>query len=112
MIQELTAGIPYTVDTGEKLVNETFGPNNIRRRNSGTQQLMPMAVRNGRLHTGEISLDKPVSSVEHKPRSAISMRQLESVYYPEVEQLINESRAHPAWHFRSPCARTKPSAKS
>jgi hypothetical protein len=24
------AEIPYTFDTGEKLVNETFGPNNIR----------------------------------------------------------------------------------
>jgi hypothetical protein len=29
------AHISYTADTGEKLVNETFGPNNIRRRGSG-----------------------------------------------------------------------------
>ena len=26
----MQAGIPYTVATGEKLVNETFGPNNIQ----------------------------------------------------------------------------------
>jgi hypothetical protein len=91
MIKELTAGIPYTVDTGEKLVNETFGPNNIRRRNSGTQQLMPMAVRNGRLHTGEISLEQTgFILVEHKTQVGdfFDTRQLESVYYPEVEQLI------------------------
>ena len=58
MIQELTAGIPYTVDTGEKLVNETFGPNNIRRRKTGSHELMTMAVRNGRLLGGEISLEQ------------------------------------------------------
>jgi hypothetical protein len=32
----INAEIPYTVDTGEKLVNETFGPGNIRRRYEGT----------------------------------------------------------------------------
>ena len=26
MSSEITVGIPYTVETGEKLVNETFGP--------------------------------------------------------------------------------------
>ena len=35
-IRGTEAEIPYTADTGEKLVNETFGPNNIRRRSSGT----------------------------------------------------------------------------
>ena len=91
MIQELTAGIPYTVDTGEKLVNETFGPNNIRRRNSGTQQLMPMAVRNGRLLAGEISLERNgFVLVEHQTKVGdfFDSQQLESVYYREVKQLI------------------------
>ena len=62
MIQELTAGIPYTVDTGEKLVNETFGPNNIRRRKTGTHELMPMSVRNGRLLTGQLALRHVMSA--------------------------------------------------
>ena len=44
----MQASIPYTVDTGEKLVNETFGPNNIHRKTSGTQELHPMEVRDGR----------------------------------------------------------------
>ena len=34
----ITAKIPYTVDTGEKLVNETVGPNTIRRRRSGKNE--------------------------------------------------------------------------
>jgi hypothetical protein len=91
MNQELTAGIPYTVDTGEKLVNETFGPNNIRRRNSGTHQLMPMAVRNGRLLGGKLSLEQNgFVLVEHQTKVAdfFEPRQIEKVYYPEVKQLI------------------------
>ena len=91
MIQELTAGIPYTVDTGEKLVNETFGPNNIRRRKTGAHDLMPMSVRNGRLLAGEISLEKNgFVLVEHKTQVGdfFDTGQLEAVYYREVEQLI------------------------
>ena len=91
MIQELTARIPYTVDTGEKLVNETFGPNNIRRRKTGSHELMTMAVRNGRLLAGEIALEQNgFVLVEHKTKVAdfFDPRQLESVYYPEVERLI------------------------
>jgi len=91
MNQETTAGIPYTVDTGEKLVNETFGPNNIRRRKTGTHDLMPMSVRNGRMLAGEISLEQNgFVLVEHKTKVGdfFDTEQLESVYYPEVEQLI------------------------
>jgi hypothetical protein len=91
MTPETTIGIPYTVDTGEKLVNETFGPNNIRRRKTGTHELMPMAVRNGRLFAGEITFEKHgFVLVEHKTKVAnfFDTKQLESVYYPEVEQLI------------------------
>ena len=93
MNQETTAGIPYTVDTGEKLVNETFGPNNIRRRKTGTHELMPMAVRNGRLFADEISFERNgFVLVEHKTKVAdfFDAEQLESVYYPEVEQLIKQ----------------------
>jgi hypothetical protein len=93
MIQELTVGIPYTVDTGEQLVNETFGPNNIRRRKTGTHDLMPMSVRNGRLLAGEISLEQNgFVLVEHKTKVSdfFDSAQLEAVYYPEVEQLIKQ----------------------
>jgi hypothetical protein len=90
----LTAEIPYVVDTGEKIVNETFGPNNIRRRRTGTQELKPMEVRDGRATAGEFDLEKNgFIFVEHKTRVAdfFDPEQLKSVYYPEVERLIRES---------------------
>jgi len=93
MTPDITVGIPYTVDTGEKLVNETFGPNNIRRRKSGVHELMSMTVRNGRLYNDQISLEEQgFILVEHKTEVGdfFDTKQLESVYYPEVEQLIKQ----------------------
>jgi hypothetical protein len=91
MIQEIAALIPYTVDTGEKLVNETFGPNNIRRRKTGTDELKQVTVRNGRLIADRLSLDQQgFVFVEHntKVTDFFDTKKLESVYYPEIEQLI------------------------
>jgi len=91
MVEAVTVGIPYTVDTGEKLVNETFGPNNIRRRKTGEHELKQMAVQNGRLLADRLSLEEQgFVFVEHKTKVAdfFDPAQLESVYYPEVEQLI------------------------
>jgi hypothetical protein len=93
MISELTVGIPYTVDTGEKLVNETFGPNNIRRRKTGAHELIPMAVRNGRLPANKTSLEEHgFVLVEHRTKVAdfFDAEQLAAVYYPEVEELIKQ----------------------
>ena len=89
----VTAGIPYTVNTGETLVNETFGPNNIRRRRTGTHHLRPMRIRDGRPLAGRLSLDEHgFLFVEHKTRVAdfFDPGQLKAVYYPEVERLIRE----------------------
>jgi len=94
MNQELTVEIPYTVETGESLVNETFGPNNIRRRKTGTHELKPMAIQNGRLIAGRLSLDEEgFVFVEHKTwvRDFFDAEELQSVYYPEVERLIKEA---------------------
>ena len=86
----MQASIPYTVDTGENLVNETFGPNNIHRKTSGTQQLHPMEVRDGR--QGKFSLDENgFTLVEH--RTAVQDflgENLEKVYYPEIAALIRK----------------------
>jgi hypothetical protein len=93
MNQTVTVGIPYTFDTGEKLVNETFGPNNIRRRRTGTHELKPVEVRNGRLVADQLSLDEQgFVFVEHKTKVTdfFDPAQLESVYYPEIEQLIKD----------------------
>jgi hypothetical protein len=91
MIQEVTASIPYSLETGEKLVNETFGPNNIRRRNTGAQELKLMTLHNGRLLRDRLSLDEQgFVLVEHKTkvRDFFDAAELEAVYYPEIEQLI------------------------
>ena len=89
----LTATIAYTLDTGEKLVNETFGPNNIHRRHIGIMDPRPMQVENGRPRAGEFSLDKNgFAFVEHQTRVGdfFAKDRLQADYYPEVEQLIKE----------------------
>lgn len=91
MIETMAVDIPYTLDTGEKLVNESFGPNNIRRRRLGTDELKPMTIRNGRLTADSLSLEEQ-GFIFVKHNTAVSdffdAAQLSSVYYPEVEQLI------------------------
>jgi hypothetical protein len=94
MVEAVTVDIPYTPDTGEKLVNETFGPNNIRRRKTGADDLKSMIVHNGRLFLERLSLDEQgFVFVEHKTKVAdfFDVDQLQSVYYPEVEQLIKRA---------------------
>jgi hypothetical protein len=89
--EALTAEIPYTIDTGEKLVNETFGPNNIRRRRTGAHDLRPMTILNGRLHA--LSLERNgFVLVDHKTavKDFFDRQQLETVYYAEVEALIKK----------------------
>ena len=94
MVEAVTVDIPYTPDTGEKLVNETFGPNNIRRRKTGADELKSMTVHNGRPLLDRLSLDEQgFVFVEHKTKVAdfFDLEQLELVYYPEVEQLIKSA---------------------
>jgi hypothetical protein len=85
----MQAAIPYTLDTGEKLVNETYGPNNIRRRVAGAHELKTVAVEDGR--SGRWSLEQNgFELVEHRTAMAdfFDAQALKSVYYPEVEALI------------------------
>ena len=89
----MQAEIHYTVDTGEKLVNETFGPNNIRRRTSGSERAHSMEIRDGRPARKEFSLDENgFVFVDHNSavKDFFDPQQLESVYYPEVERLVKE----------------------
>src|SRR5213592_1788862 len=85
------AEIVYTVDTGEKLVNETFGPNNIRRRTSGTEERHRVEIRNAR--NEKVALEKngfQLVGHETAVRNFFDPEQLKSVYYPEVERLVKE----------------------
>ena len=85
----ITAHIPYTVDTGETLVNETFGPNNIRRRRSGTLVPQPVSIIDGRGVDLELERNGFIL-VEHQTAVAdfFDPKAIESVYFPEVERLI------------------------
>ena len=89
--ESVTAQIHYTADTGEKLVNETFGPGNIRRRSTGTYELRPVTITNARPLASELSLDvQGFVLVRHASAVTDFMdpAQLKGVYYPEIEGLV------------------------
>jgi len=91
MVDTIAAEIPYTLPTGETLVNESFGPKNIHGRRTGAIELKKMAVQNGRLLADRLSLDEQgLVFVEHKTKVTdfFDENQLKSIYYPEIEQLI------------------------
>jgi hypothetical protein len=88
-----SAEIVYTVDTGEKLVNETFGPNNIRRRSSGAQEAKKVTIGDGRALAGELSLDRNGFVLVRHPtamRDFFDAAELKAVYSREIERLVAE----------------------
>ena len=90
-IRGTEAEIPYTADTGEKLVNETFGPNNIRRRSSGTIEWHRVAIRNARPLARELTLEYNGFTLVRQETAVHDFFEpgaIETVYYPEVAELI------------------------
>jgi hypothetical protein len=90
-MRDMEAYIPYTADTGERLVTETFGPNNIRSRHAGSRELKQVTMHNGRLMVDRLSLDEQgFVFVPHATRVAdfLDAEELRSTYYPEMEELI------------------------
>ena len=88
----MQAEIRYTRDTGEKLVNETFGPNNIRRRSTGTEDVRLVEIHDGR-DVPELSLDTNGFMLVRHPsavRDFFDAEELKRVYYPEVAALVRE----------------------
>jgi hypothetical protein len=91
MLDAITAEIPYTIDNGEVLVNESFGPKNIHGRRTGTVELKTMRVLNGRALAERFSLDEQgLVFVKHdtKVTDFFDEEQIKAIYYPEIEQLI------------------------
>jgi len=83
--------IPYTLNTGEKLINETFGPGDISRRKTGSLDMRPMPMENGRPIADTFKLEEAgFVFVEHKTamKNFFDEAELKSVYYREVEDLI------------------------
>ncbi len=87
----VTADITYAIGTGEKLVNETFGPGNIHRRSSGSYEARAMPIRDGRACAGNFTLDTsgfvlvahPTAMTDFFDKDA-----LQSVYYAEAVALV------------------------
>jgi hypothetical protein len=89
--RSVTADIGYAVDTGTKPVNETFEAGQTIRRRTGETEQRPMRIRDGRPLAAEFSLDRNgFAFVDHNTAVAdfFDPAQLEAVYYPEVERLI------------------------
>ncbi len=87
----ITAQIPYTFDTGEMPVNETFGPNNIHRRRTGVPDMRSVAILDGRAEGEELSLERNGFVLVGHPTAVkdfFDAEELTRVYYPEVERLI------------------------
>ncbi len=90
-IAQTLVDIPYTLNTGETLVNETFGPGNISRRRQGQIESRPMPMENGRPLAATFKLEENgFVFVDHKTamQSFFDEQELKSVYYREVEDLI------------------------
>ena len=89
--------IPYTAETGEKLVNETFGSGDISRYKTGAIDARRMPMADGRMyaseHANEFSLEgSGFVLVEHQTqvKDFFDIDELKSVYYAEVEALIKQ----------------------
>ena len=81
----------YTVDTGEQLVNETFGPNNIRRRSTGAQEAKKVTIENGRKL--DLSLDGNGFVLVRHPTAVqdfFDPAEIKNVYTPEMERLVRD----------------------
>jgi len=89
----VSAGLHYTIDTGVKPVNETFGPNNIRRRVSGEHEVRQVTIRNGRPLAHEFDLEVTgFEFVDHETQVGdfFDAEELKRVYYPEIEALVKK----------------------
>ena len=85
------AALTYALDTGEKPVNETYGPGNIRRRDTGAKEQRTVRIRDGRPLAGEFALDRNGFAFVAHPtavRNFFDADELKGVYYPEVERLV------------------------
>ena len=87
------APIHYALDTGEKLVNETFGPSNIRRRTTGSFERRMVPLRNARTLPEPTSLEREGFVLVRHPtrvRDFFDRQELERVYYPEAVALVKQ----------------------
>ena len=94
MSESIEAILTYNIDTGVKPVNETMEEGNLERRYTGVSDDRLVTVHNGRLLQDDFVLDEHgFTFVSHQTRvrDFYDPVELESIYYPEVEQLIQKN---------------------
>lgn len=83
--------LTYSVDTGDKPVNETMEAGNLERKYTGVFDEHVMTVLNGRPKKADFSLDMHgFEFIDHhtKVENFLDPDQLSNVYYPEAEKLV------------------------
>lgn len=81
----------YSVDTGDKPVNETMEAGNLERKYTGVFEQHVMTVHNGRPKKADFSLDTHgFEFIEHQTKvgNFLDPNELAEVYYPEAEKLV------------------------
>ncbi|HEY0990809.1 MAG TPA: CmcJ/NvfI family oxidoreductase [Kofleriaceae bacterium] len=88
---DITAQLTYSVDTGVKPLNESYGPGNVLTRNVGETEARAVRIRDGRPLAGQLALERNgFVLVEHATCVAdfFDRPRIPEVYYPEVEELV------------------------
>ncbi len=91
--EAVTAALNYIIDTGEKPVNETGGPDGLERRWTAKYVRHEVPIHDGRRAKGAMSLDtNGFELVPHatQVKDFFDKDELKRVYYPEMERLIAE----------------------
>ena len=87
----LEAELTYTVNDGQPIINETFADGNIARKVTGNYEPHRVTLTDGRTVPGGFDIEKNgFVFVPHPTRVSdfFDKAQLESVYYPEVIELV------------------------
>jgi hypothetical protein len=89
----VSSEITFSIDNGEKPVNETFESGQIIRRRTGATERHTVPICDARPLAGEFSLDRNGFVLVDHPtavRDFFDPEELARVYYPEVEQLVKQ----------------------
>jgi hypothetical protein len=87
----VTAELNYSIDTGVKPLDESYGPGNVHSRKLGALDPRRVTIRNGRRLAGQLALERNgFVLVDHATRvtSLFDRPRIVAEYYPEVEALV------------------------
>lgn len=90
-LDEVTAEVNYSIDTGVKPLDESYGPGNVHSRKLGALDPRRVRIRNGRRLAGQLALERNgFVLVDHATQVAdfFDRPRIPEQYYPEVEALV------------------------